>query len=229
MALVELNNENAVVTSIIRYKKDLTVGENTPDWPTYEELEKSTEEYKLETLRTFENADRDHWNRQRDILINEVGIKVPITGSQINYSTPWTSQQMDYFDMHAYWCHPNNSADKDKWTIDNLPMVNTTDGAKLTELATYRPVDRPYTVSEYNHPFPNLYGAEGQPMLHAYGAFQGWDGLIGHSYHNLSDVEPDHLAYNFTYAARTDALAHSIACATMFLRGDVLWGTYNPD
>lgn len=127
MALVELNNENAVVTSIIRYKKDLTVGENTPDWPTY------------------------------------------------------------------------------------------------------RPVDRPYTVSEYNHPFPNLYGAEGQPMLHAYGAFQGWDGLIGHSYHNLSDVEPDHLAYNFTYAARTDALAHSIACATMFLRGDVLWGTYNPD
>jgi len=229
MALVELNNENAVVTSIIRYKKDLTVGENTPDWPTYEELEKSTEEYKLETLRNFENADRDHWNRQRDILINEVGIKVPITGSQINYSTPWASQQMDYFDMHAYWCHPNNSADKDKWTIDNLPMVNTTDGAKLTELATYRPVDRPYTVSEYNHPFPNLYGAEGQPMLHAYGAFQGWDGLIGHSYHNLSDVEPDHLAYNFTYAARTDALAHSIACATMFLRGDVLWGTYNPD
>ena len=59
MALVELNNENAVVTSIIRYKKDLTVGENTPDWPTYEELEKSTEEYKLETLRTFENADRE--------------------------------------------------------------------------------------------------------------------------------------------------------------------------
>lgn len=165
MALVELNNENAVVTSIIRYKKDLTVGENTPDWPTYEELEKSTEEYKLETLRTFENADRDHWNRQRDILINEVGIKVPITGSQINYSTPWASQQMDYFDMHAYWCHPNNSADKNKWTIDNLPMVNTTDGAKLTELATYRPVDRPYTVSEYNHPFPNLYGAEGQMLL----------------------------------------------------------------
>lgn len=38
MALVELNNENAVVTSIIRYKKDLTVGENTPDWPPIDRL-----------------------------------------------------------------------------------------------------------------------------------------------------------------------------------------------
>ncbi|MBR6933053.1 MAG: hypothetical protein IKH49_07110, partial [Bacteroidales bacterium] len=45
-------------------------------------------------------------------------------------------------------------------------------------------------------------------------------GIIGHSYHNLSDVEPDCLAYNFTYAARTDALAHFISCATLFLRAD---------
>jgi hypothetical protein len=88
-------------------------------------------------------------------------------------------------------------------------------------MAAYRPADRPFTVSEYNHPFPNLYGAEGQPMLHAYGAFQDWDGLIGHAYHNRQDVEPDNLAYHFTYASRTDALAHSIACAAMYLRKDV--------
>lgn len=224
VAMVELNNENAVVTHILRWKKNLNTGDDTPDWPTFDELSKSTDERKLEMLEVFERADMEHWNRQRDILIKELGVKVPITGSQVNYSTPWASRQMDYFDMHAYWCHPENSADKDTWTIENLPMVNETDGAKLTELATYRPVDRPYTVSEYNHPFPNLYGAEGQPMLHAYGAFQDWDGLVGHSYHNLSNVEPDHLAYNFTYAARTDALAHSLACATMFLRKDVQEG-----
>lgn len=221
VAVIELNNENAVVTDILRWKHDLGSGEGAPDWPNYARLSESADEYRLEMLEVFETADMEHWNRQRDFLINELGVKVPITGSQVNYSTPWASQQMDFFDMHAYWCHPEQSADIDKWTIENLPMVNETDGAKLTELATYRPVDRPFTVSEYNHPFPNLYGAEGQPMLHAYGAFQDWDGLIGHSYHNLSDVEPDCLAYNFTYAARTDAIAHFPACALMFLRGDV--------
>lgn len=221
IALIELNNENAVVTDVLRWKHDLSKGEGAPDWPNYEELSNSTDRRKLEMLNIFESADRDHWNLQRDYLIEELGVKVPVTGSQINYSTPWASQRMDYFDMHAYWCHPENSADKDKWYIVNLPMVNETNGAKLTELAAYRPVDRPFTVSEYNHPFPNLYGAEGQPMLHAYGAFQGWDGVIGHSYHNLADVEPDHLAYNFTYAARTDAIAHFPACAALFLRADV--------
>ena len=216
VALVELNNENAVMASMYRAKVSVN-----PDWPTYDELRKSSDERKMEMLEVYENADRDHWNRQRDVLVNELGVKVPVAGTQADYTTLWASEGMDYFDKHAYWCHPSNQRDKDRWAIKNIPMVNDTLGGRLTELATYCPSDRPYTVSEYNHPFPNLYGAEGQPMLHAYGAFQDWDGLIGHSYHNLHDVEPDHLAYPFTYAARTDALAHSIACATMFLRKDV--------
>lgn len=216
VALVELNNENAVFASMYRAQTSLN-----PDWPTYDELRKSSDERRMEVLAMYEKADRDHWNRQRDVLVNELGVKVPVAGTQADYTTLWASEGMDYFDKHAYWCHPSNQRDRNNWAIRNVPMVNDTLGGTLTALATYRPSDRPYTVSEYNHPFPNLYGAEGQPMLHAYGAFQDWDGLIGHAYHNRQDVEPDNLAYHFTYASRTDALAHSIACATMFLRKDV--------
>ena len=219
VAMVELNNEDALFMKYLR-QKDWKPGEGGPAWPSLDELKDRTDDEKLEMFHVLEAADRDHWNRQRDFLIHDLGLKVPVTSTQLSYSSPWAFMDMDYFDMHAYWCHPTNSSNKDKWAINNIPMVNRPDGGTLSGLAGYRPADRPFTVSEYNNPFPNLYGAEGQPMLHAFGAFQGWDGIIGHSYHNLSDVEPDCLAYNFTYAARTDALAHFISCATLFLRAD---------
>ena len=220
VALVELNNEDAIFKTY-RGQADWDPEKGEPDWPSIKELEKESEERKGEMFDTLEAADRDHWNRQREMLVNELGLKVPVVSTQVTYSSPWAFMDMDYFDMHAYWCHPSHSSNKDKWAIDNLPMVNSPYGGTLPGLAADRPADRPFTVSEYNNPFPNLYGAEGQPMLHAYGAFQGWDGLIAHSYNNLHDEEPDQLAYNFSYAARTDAMAHFIACATLFLRPDV--------
>jgi len=220
VALVETNNENAVIRTY-ESKESWDPEKGEPDWPSYQELKKASPEKRLEMLKTLEAADRNHWNRQREMLINELGVKVPVTSTQVDYTSPYAVMDMDYFDMHAYWCHPKLSGNKDKWTIKNAPMVNDPIWGRLPGLAAYRPVDRPFTVSEYNHPFPIAYGAEGQPMLRAYGAFQGWDGVIAHSYHNLPGEEPDHLAYNFTYAARTDAMAHFIPCATMYLRADV--------
>ena len=60
----------------------------------------------------------------------------------------------------------------------------------IQDLASQRVLGKPYTVSEYNHPFPNQYGAEGQPMLCAYGRLQGWDGVFQYTY--------NHDAMNFT-------------------------------
>ena len=220
VAMVELNNEDALFMKYLR-QKDWKPGEGGPAWPSLDELKDRTDDEKLEMFHVLEAADRDHWNRQRDFLIHDLGLKVPVTSTQLSYSSPWAFMDMDYFDMHAYWCHPTNSSNKDKWAINNIPMVNDLKGGRLAGIASYRPADRPFTVSEYNHPFPIVYGAEGQPMLRAYAAFQGWDGVIAHSYNNQPDEEPDFLAYNFTYAARTDAMAHFIACATMFLRTDV--------
>jgi len=92
---------------------------------------------------------------------------------------------------------------------------------RISRLAGQRVLGKPYTVSEYNHPYPNFYGAEGQPMLRAYGALHGWDGVFEYSYNNRQNAEPDHNEYFFSMAARTDVLAHFPACAAMYLRGDV--------
>src|SRR3546814_12352970 len=91
----------------------------------------------------------------------------------------------------------------------------------LRGLATSRVDGVPYTISEYNHPFPNQYGAEAQPILRAYGRLQGWDGVFQYTYAHRADVEPEMNTYFFSMAARTDVLAHMPACAAMFLRGDV--------
>ena len=77
--------------------------------------------------------------------------------------------ELDYIDNHAYWCHP--SPVHANWRIHNAA-----DGqldVLHPGLAGQRVLGKPYTVSEYNHPFPNQYGAEGQPMLRAYGRAAG--------------------------------------------------------
>lgn len=220
MAMVELNNEDAIFSSY-RGRKEWSPENGEPAWKTLAELQKGTKEERMEMFHNLEEADRNHWNRQKDLLVNELGVKVPIASTQMNYTSPWALMDMDYFDMHAYWCHPTNQRDVDRWTINNIPMINDPNGGTLVNLAGYRPSDRPYTISEYNHPFPNVYGAEGQLMLRAFGAFQGWDGVIAHAWNNLHDEEPDFLPYHFTTTSRTDVLAHFICCGTMFLRADV--------
>jgi glycosidase len=64
----------------------------------------------------------------------------------------------------------------------NIALVNTP-GGTLTGLAARRVAGKPYTVSEYNHPAPNQYVAEGFPMIAAFGAFQGWDGVFSFDYY----------------------------------------------
>ena len=163
------------------------------------------------------DVEHDFWTGMRGYLKNDLGLEAPVAATQLGYSTPHLMAEMDYVDVHSYWCHPSVKAD---WKIGNTAMVNDK-ADHISRLAGQRVRGKPYTVSEYNHPYPNFYGAEGQPMLRAYGALHGWDGVFEYSYNNRQNAEPDHNEYFFSMAARTDVLAHFPACAAMYLRGDV--------
>ena len=163
------------------------------------------------------DTEHAYWTGMRDYLQKELGLEAPVSATQLGYSPPHLQAEMDYVDNHAYWCHP--SVNKN-WSIRNKAMVNARGGCILG-LAGQRVAGKPYTISEYNHPYPIYYGAEGQPMLRAYGALQGWDGVFEYSYNNRQNAEPDHNEYFFSIAARTDVLAHFPACAAIYLRGDV--------
>ena len=162
------------------------------------------------------DTERAYWTGIAKYLKDELKAKVPVSGTQLGYSPPQLQAELDYIDNHSYWCHPSVNT---KWQIGNEAMVNSM--SCILGLAGQRVDGKPYTVSEYNHPFPNQYGAEGQPMLRAYGAFQGWDGVFEYTYNHSPDFEPQRNTYFFSMIARTEVLAHFPACAAIYLRGDV--------
>jgi len=172
---------------------------------------------RIDFARFLCDTEHAYWTGMLRYLHEDLGLEAPVAATQLGYSPPHLQAEMDYVDNHAYWCHP--SVNKN-WEIHNAAMVRTPGGC-IASLAAQRVVGKPYTVSEYNHPYPIFYGAEGQPMLRAYGALQGWDGVFEYSYNNRQNAEPRENEYFFSIVARTDVLAHFPACAAMYLRGDV--------
>ena len=236
VAVVEINNENSLFHMHFSGSLDKmgafyadSLAKLWNDWRRRRRLDgnaplpRSDQTLPPEQRRAFFefllDTERAYWTEMQRFLKDDLGVKAPISGTQLGFSSPIVQSELDYIDDHAYWCHP------DATTTRNAPMVNDRWGGCVAMLSARRVAGRPYTVSEYNHPYPNFYGAEGQPMLHAYGALQGWDGVFVHAYNNNVDAELPFTPYPFGIAARTDVLAHLPACAAIFLRGDVREGT----
>ena len=166
-----------------------------------------------------------YWTGMANAVKGDLKAKPPVSGTQLGYSPAYVQAMLDYVDNHAYWRHPSGGwislTAKEPWQIGNDAMVNSLGNIK--HLGTQRVVGKPYTISEYNHPYPNQYGAEGQVELAVFGRFQGWDGIFQYSYnHYVNDFEPQAMPWCFfDLVARTDVLAHFPACSAVFLRGDV--------
>ncbi len=169
------------------------------------------------------DTERDYWWGMYRFLKNELGLKSLVSGTQLSYSPVHIQAGLDYIDAHSYWNHPSFPGrpwDPRNWTVRNVALVNSP-GGTLGGLAVRRVSDMPFTVSEYNHPAPNEYAAEGLPMLAAFGAFQDWDGVFSFTYSHNTDFEPGRITGFFDIKGDTAKLAHLPACAAMFLRGDV--------
>ncbi len=162
------------------------------------------------------DTEQSYWVGMYNYLKDELGVVSVISGTQLGYSPPFIQDELDYIDIHSYWCHPSVH---ENWRIRNVSMVNSM--TTIKHLASQRVFGKPYTISEYNHPFPNQYGAEGQPMLRAYGALQGWDGVFEYTFHHRKEFDLNYNLYFFSINDRTDVLAHLPACAAIYLRGDV--------
>lgn len=174
-----------------------------------------------EFVRFVLDAERAYLREMGRFLREEAGLKVPLTGTQVTFTPAYTqAAACDFIDYHDYWCHPTIC---DDWKIMNEAVVNwgNTDWCCTAFDASRRVLGKPFTVTEYGHPYPNAYGAEGQPLLRAYGAFQDWDAVFTYSWQNRHDIEPDHVEYFFSNGSRADVVAHMPAMAAMFLRGDV--------
>jgi len=169
------------------------------------------------------DTERDYWWGMNRFLKDELKCQPLVAGTQMGYSPTHIQAGLDFCDAHSYWQHPHFPGrpwDMANWTVNNIALVNSPPGT-LGDLASRRVYGKPYTVSEYNHPMPNQFAAEGMPMIAAVGAFQGWDAIYSFAYNHNDRPEPRRIESFFDLKADPAKLAHSIACAAIFLRGDV--------
>jgi hypothetical protein len=168
------------------------------------------------------DIERKYWIGMYRYLKDDLKVKSPISGTQLNYGSTHVQAALDYCDNHAYWNHPswpNKSWDAVDWYVRNRALVNSANTEILGQLATARVAGKPYTISEYNHPYPNQYAGEGLPMIAAFGRFQRWNGIFQYTYAHKVEAEPTKLTGYFDMDVHAIQLVHSPACSAMFARG----------
>jgi len=168
---------------------------------------------------------KDYCREMYDFLKNDLGVKVPVAGTQLCYGSWHAEAQSDYCDIHSYWNHPNWRA-KPTWYGRATAMVNHLWERRpgTNHLPLNRVYGKPFTVSEYNHPYPNPYLCEGLPMIFAMGAFQDWDAVYQYTWQHNQDYNQQKIEVVFDAACSQVQQAHLLACRAMFGRRDVTAG-----
>lgn len=173
-------------------------------------------ERRREWTRFLWETEKAYWVDFQRFLKNDLGVRALIIGTQLySYSVAPIQAEMDVVDIHAYWEHPEfpkgGGHHAGEWTVGNTSIVNSPDARTIADLAIQRVEGKPLIVTEYNHSAPNTYGAEGFPLIAAYGALQDWDGIFVYSYAHLTNRHWGNGAINGMF----DIDQHSVKMATL--------------
>ena len=159
-------------------------------------------------------------------LENDLHVRCPIVGTNWNVGVGDLAVQskLDYVDNHAYWDHPqfpHTPWSPTDWLINNTPMVMDQDGGTIPYLfGGVGYVGKPFSVSEYNHPFPNRYQTEGVLFLTGYASFYNSDAIMFFDYSDVSnDWETDKIGGYFSLHRNTAMMALMPSCARAFREG----------
>ncbi len=172
-----------------------------------------------------------YWKGMRDYIRETLKAKSPVSGTQAgsHYSPREIQAQLDYVDAHAYFHHPSGKGrgwivknSTNEWVAGGESLVHGLSTLTNLETKSHAPA-KPFTVSEYSHPYPSPFTGEGQPLACAYGRTMGWDGIFQYSYNHFPEAfEPEGLPWCIFDAIATPSVwVHSPACAAMMVRGDL--------
>jgi hypothetical protein len=204
---------------------------------------------------------KNFMEEMRDFLKNTLGVTAPITGTNAltGIQQGIEHENMDYYDDHAYWDHPDFPGtpwDMSNWRISNTSMLKSSGFMAITSgISGVHLSNKPYTISEYNHGFPNRFRTEMVHSLAAYSAFHGVDGVMYFDYNSDPDASwntdkvPGFFAINrdhsimglfpaFAYAYRSGMIAEATPTIVNYSENDIFnsfkqdnqgrWGKYVP-
>lgn len=133
------------------------------------------------------DRDADYFRQMQDAIRSQTGPLVPVAGTQMGYGGLLNLDShaaLSYQDNHFYVDHynfPHTQWDARDWRIRDASSIGGGLSA-FQNMATARQSGRPYTVSEFNQPWPNTHAAEIDAALAAFGAFQDWDSIMHFAY-----------------------------------------------
>jgi hypothetical protein len=146
---------------------------------------------RIDRMCFLAETEKTYFDGMRSFIKNELGCKALVTGTIVFGPLGLYGQSdMDFIDAHSYWQHPRFPGrpwDAGNWLIDQKPMTDYPAEATLFRLAAERLLDKPFTVSEYNHPAPLDSQAECVPMIASFAAAQDWDGVWLYTYSHSGD------------------------------------------
>ena len=132
----------------------------------------------------------------QNYIKNDLGFKnIYILDSQLNFGTMFSTERefelSDIIDIHNYWEHPSfqegHSWDYQCYYINNKPMVQSKTFGTFQEVSYGKSYNKPYSVSEYNHPFPNEHLHENFPMFGSWSSFHDYDAIYQYNYQQSND------------------------------------------
>lgn len=153
--------------------------------PLYKILAFYSPQLQADIKSFYMDLESNYISEMTGYLKDEIGVKVPITGiggfsDQDNVTT---QESADFLDVHTYWDHPkfpNKPWDRDDFTIHNKSMILDEKLGMVGSILSRVPSPRtkPFTITEWNHCYPNQYAYE-SPLLLAPKAYnEDWDGLF---------------------------------------------------
>lgn len=177
--------------------------------------------------RFLVETEQRYVQRMKQFLTEQLDVKSLIVDTQAGYGGFWGLDREatlgDYIDMHAYWQHPRFPGrpwDAGNWNIPNTSMVAEKDGGTFHHLATHCLDQRPFSVSEYNHPAPNDHAAELFPLLATFGCYQDWDAIYQFCYGNRKEAyEESRIRGYFGLATHSGQLVFAPLAALAFRQG----------
>lgn len=188
-----------------------------------------TDRQESDWLAFLIDTERSYADEMLSFLKDELKVRANVALTQVDYGGTAgmnREQKMDFADSHAYWQHPsfaNNDWNPNKWTIQNTPQVAAFGDDRFGELgrlAMVRVADKPFTVSEYDHPAPSDYVCEMLPEFSTFAALQDWDAIYTFAITTYSsDRKPDRIQGYFDQNNHPAKWAFYPTAALLFRQG----------
>ena len=199
--------------------------------PLLNDFPKASQEFRTDFDDFLWDNELAYWKGMRDYVRGTLKAKQPVSGTQAGsvYSPLDIQRKLDYVDAHAYFHHPSGKGggwlhrnSTNEWTAGGESLVHGLSTLTNLETKSHAP-EKPFTVSEYSHPYPSPFTGEGQPLACAYGRMMGWNGIFQYSYNHFPEAfEPDGMPWCIFDAVATPSVwVHSPVCAAMLVRGDM--------